>query len=106
LSLQAGKTYTEIGECSYFSKGLGNVPYYDPDNSRCDCTYRSGNSLLLNECKEVSADFAKRGFFVGSAGEPDSEQACGEYSNCMNRMMQIECEAGDCRCGGRCQNQR
>jgi len=43
---------------------------------------------------------------VGSAGEPDSEQACGEYSNCMNRMMQIECEAGDCRCGGRCQNQR
>jgi len=39
-------------------------------------------------------------------GEPDSEQACGEYSNCMNRMMQIECEAGDCRCGGKCQNQR
>lgn len=57
----------------------------------------------------MSADFCEEGFFFflrGSAGEPDSEQACGEYSNCMNRMMQIECEAGDCRCGGRCQNQR
>jgi len=55
----------------------------------------------------VSADFSEEGFFLwGSVGEPDSEQACGEYSNCMNRMMQIECEAGDCRCGGRCQNQR
>ncbi|GAA5930868.1 uncharacterized protein JCM15063_002482 [Sporobolomyces koalae] len=77
---EAGRTFTEILESSYYSRQLGNTPYYDPDAARCDCVYR--------------------------AGEPLDHQACGEYSGCMNRMLQIECEAGDCRCGGRCQNQR
>lgn len=77
---QASETYVEIAESTYFSKQLGNTPYYDPDNARCDCSYKS----------DVSP----------------SHQACGEYSGCMNRMLQMECEAGDCRCGGKCQNQR
>ncbi|GAA6007438.1 hypothetical protein JCM11491_004163 [Sporobolomyces phaffii] len=76
----AARTYTEMATSTYFSKALGDTPYYDPDNARCDCVYRPG--------------------------EPLSEQACGEYSGCMNRMLQMECEAGDCRCGGKCQNQR
>lgn len=39
-------------------------------------------------------------------GFPDNEQACGEDSSCMNRLMQIECVQGDCKCGENCQNQR
>ena len=42
------------------------------------------------------------------ADEPD-ELACDEDSNCTNRMMQIECEIGACRCGDgelKCANQR
>nr|CRX79216.1 hypothetical protein ls5931a1_00049 [Leucosporidium scottii] len=41
-----------------------------------------------------------------STGFPDNEQACGEDSSCMNRLMQIECVQGDCKCGENCQNQR
>lgn len=46
--------------------------------------------------------------FVSSLtiGFPDAEQACGEDSSCMNRLMQIECVQGDCKCGENCQNQR
>ncbi|CAK5271481.1 unnamed protein product [Mycena citricolor] len=32
--------------------------------------------------------------------------ACGPGSNCINRLTQIECLPGDCRCGSHCQNQR
>jgi hypothetical protein len=76
----ASKTYTEIPESLYFSKNLGNLPYYDSNDSRCDCTWRPNEEI--------------------------SKQACGEYSDCMNRMLQMECEKGECRCGGKCQNQR
>ncbi|GAA5862063.1 hypothetical protein JCM3774_006157 [Rhodotorula dairenensis] len=77
---EAARTYTELEFSTYFSKAIGDTPYYDEDASRCECTY--------------SPDW------------PLSEQACGEHSNCMNRLMQIECVRGDCRCGKRCQNQR
>lgn len=40
------------------------------------------------------------------AGHDELEQACGEDSQCMNRLMQIECVKGDCRCQRHCQNQR
>ncbi|GAA6060898.1 hypothetical protein JCM10212_000181 [Sporobolomyces blumeae] len=76
----ASATYTEISDCTYYSQKLGNTPYYDPDSARCDCVYRPGEDMEY--------------------------QACGDLSQCMNRLMQIECEAGDCRCGRKCQNQR
>ncbi|GAA5971312.1 hypothetical protein JCM21900_004498 [Sporobolomyces salmonicolor] len=76
----AGRTYTEIAECTYASKNLGNMAYYDEDATQCECTY--------------------------TAGFPDEEQACGDHSSCVNRLMQIECVKGECRCGRRCQNQR
>ncbi|KWU43791.1 hypothetical protein RHOSPDRAFT_9432, partial [Rhodotorula sp. JG-1b] len=77
---EAARTYEELQFSLYFSKSLGDTPYYDEDASRCECTY--------------NPDW------------PLTEQACGEHSNCMNRLMQIECVQGDCRCGKRCQNQR
>ncbi|GEM11406.1 histone-lysine N-methyltransferase SETD2 [Rhodotorula toruloides] len=69
----AAKTYTELEGCTYYSKALGDVPYYDLDASRCDCSWNT------------------------SSREPDADEACGEHSNCVNRMMQIECLRGDCR---------
>ncbi|KAF9553862.1 SET domain-containing protein [Agrocybe pediades] len=37
----------------------------------------------------------------------DSEDdACGPYSDCINRLTQVECLEGDCRCRSYCQNQR
>ncbi|KDE04152.1 hypothetical protein MVLG_05378 [Microbotryum lychnidis-dioicae p1A1 Lamole] len=77
---QAGRSYTEITDCTYANKSLGNLAYFDEDLTRCECSY--------------------------TAGFPVLEQACGEESQCVNRLMQIECVAGDCRCGQRCQNQR
>ncbi|EEB96531.1 hypothetical protein MPER_04322 [Moniliophthora perniciosa FA553] len=36
----------------------------------------------------------------------DPEVACGHSSDCINRLTQVECLPGDCRCGDYCQNQR
>ncbi|BGP58042.1 hypothetical protein JCM8202_001719 [Rhodotorula sphaerocarpa] len=77
---EAARTYTELEFSNYGSKTLGDVKYFDADEARCDCTY--------------------------TPNWPLSEQACGEHSNCMNRLMQIECLEGDCRCGSHCQNQK
>ncbi|GAA5985214.1 hypothetical protein JCM11641_003634 [Rhodosporidiobolus odoratus] len=76
----AASTYVELPECTYANKKLGDMAYYDEDAQRCDCTYHPT--------------------------EADEEQACGDHSNCMNRLMQIECMKGDCKCGRHCQNQR
>ncbi|BGP51383.1 histone methyltransferase set2 [Rhodotorula kratochvilovae] len=77
---EAGRTYVELDESTYTNKTIGDVRYFDADMARCDC--------------------------VPEPNVPLDEQACGEHSQCMNRLMQIECVRGDCKCGKRCQNQR
>ncbi|GAA5888479.1 hypothetical protein JCM6882_008636 [Rhodosporidiobolus microsporus] len=77
---EAAATYTELPECTYASKKLGDMAYFDEDATRCDCSYDADENL--------------------------EDTACGDHSNCMNRLMQIECVKGDCRCGRYCQNQR
>ncbi|KAI0070968.1 hypothetical protein K474DRAFT_1712871 [Panus rudis PR-1116 ss-1] len=39
-------------------------------------------------------------------GVDDPVDACGDGSDCINRLTQVECMPDDCRCGGYCQNQR
>ncbi|EJD05050.1 uncharacterized protein FOMMEDRAFT_105290 [Fomitiporia mediterranea MF3/22] len=39
-------------------------------------------------------------------GRDAPEMACGYGSDCINRLTQVECEEGDCRCRGYCRNQR
>jgi hypothetical protein len=39
-------------------------------------------------------------------GEDDPSAACGDGSDCINRLTQIECVEGECRCRKWCQNQR
>ncbi|GJN93765.1 hypothetical protein Rhopal_006822-T1 [Rhodotorula paludigena] len=81
---EAGRTYTELDGCIYANKQIGDTAYYDEDAVRCDCTVDPEDRTDV----------------------PEDEQACGDHSQCINRMMQIECVKGDCRCGKRCQNQR
>lgn len=39
-------------------------------------------------------------------GEDESWVACGHGSDCINRLTQVECVVGECRCRKYCQNQR
>lgn len=41
-----------------------------------------------------------------SLGIDDPGQACGEDSDCINRLTQVECLESECRCRHHCQNQR
>ncbi|EAU87663.2 histone-lysine N-methyltransferase [Coprinopsis cinerea okayama7 len=36
----------------------------------------------------------------------NEDNACGPYSDCINRLTQVECLPEDCRCRSHCQNQR
>ncbi|KAF8438434.1 hypothetical protein L210DRAFT_3761363 [Boletus edulis BED1] len=39
-------------------------------------------------------------------GVDDLSDACGQGSDCINRLTQVECLPDDCRCRSHCQNQR
>jgi len=44
--------------------------------------------------------------YVSPTGVDSTDNACGPYSDCINRLTQVECLAEDCRCRSYCQNQR
>ncbi|KAF9451333.1 hypothetical protein P691DRAFT_663480 [Macrolepiota fuliginosa MF-IS2] len=72
-------TFNEISDNNYQYKTLGRSREL-LESMSCDCTYEHG---------------------------VDSEDmACGPYSDCINRLTQVECLPGDCRCRNYCQNQR
>ncbi|KAJ3904103.1 histone-lysine N-methyltransferase [Lentinula edodes] len=73
------KTFTEIPNNCYQYKTLGRVRELE-ESMTCDCTF------------EPEYD--------------NPELACGASSDCINRLTQIECLAGYCRCGEHCLNQR
>jgi hypothetical protein len=76
---QALRTFTELEFSTYANKSIGNLAY-EEGFTACDCRY--------------------------DANGHSSEQSCGDDAQCMNRLMQIECEEGECRCRNNCQNQR
>ncbi|KIM29208.1 hypothetical protein M408DRAFT_328900 [Serendipita vermifera MAFF 305830] len=49
------------------------------DAMACECSYKPGDPL---------------------------DRACGPHSDCINRLTQVECVDGECRCRSFCQNQR
>ncbi|KAJ3572195.1 hypothetical protein NP233_g3246 [Leucocoprinus birnbaumii] len=72
-------SFNEIRDNNYQYKTLGRSREL-LESMTCDCTYEHGI---------------------------DSEDmACGPYSDCINRLTQVECLEGDCRCRNYCQNQR
>lgn len=76
---EAKASFSEISECSYISKHLGDSG--QKETMTCDCT------------EDWDEDQAKN-------------LACGEDSNCINRLTSVECNNRSCTCGKDCQNQR
>lgn len=72
-------TFNEISANNYQNKSLGRSREV-LESMTCDCLYEHG---------------------VDS-----HDKACGPYSDCINRLTQVECLPEDCRCRSYCQNQR
>ncbi|KAF8966903.1 hypothetical protein BDZ97DRAFT_1917169 [Flammula alnicola] len=76
---EALRSFNEIYDNNYQYKTLG-LSREILESMTCDCTYEHG----VDSCDE----------------------ACGPYSDCINRLTQVECLEDDCRCRSYCQNQR
>ena len=76
---EALSTFVNIPECTYLAKHLGRSG--QKETMTCDCP---------EQWDEDSA----------------SNLACGEDSNCINRVTSVECTNKGCLCGKDCQNQR
>jgi histone-lysine N-methyltransferase SETD2 len=77
VTKHAESTFETLLECSYLTKSLGN----------------SGqNEVMTCDCKPS----VKNGI----------NHACGDDSDCINRLTSIECINDRCGCGDDCQNQR
>ncbi|KAI8990416.1 hypothetical protein BD414DRAFT_483561 [Trametes punicea] len=76
---EAMKTFIEIPENHYQYSTLGRSREA-LESMTCDCQYEHGID--------------------------DPSAACGQDSDCINRLTQVECLPEDCRCRSYCQNQR
>ncbi|KDR78396.1 hypothetical protein GALMADRAFT_65042 [Galerina marginata CBS 339.88] len=76
---EAVRSFNEIPDNNYQYKTLGRSREI-LESMTCDCTYEHGVDSL--------------------------DDACGPYSDCINRLTQVECLEDDCRCRSHCQNQR
>lgn len=94
---EATSTFTVMECCTYSNKYLG----YTEHAMECDCSEEWGTLLPIRyhackNCKILTehTDIATQ-----------TNHACGEDSDCINRATKMEC-VGDCACGSACQNQR
>lgn len=76
---QALQTFTAIAECTYLNKTLGRSG--QKETMTCDCVEQWDDASGTN-------------------------LACGDDSNCINRVTSVECDNRLCTCGADCQNQR
>ncbi|KAK0189602.1 SET domain-containing protein [Armillaria mellea] len=76
---EALSSFTEMADNWYQYKSLGHSREL-LESMTCDCTYEHG--------------------------EDSPEDACGQGSDCINRLTQVECLLEDCRCQSYCQNRR
>ncbi|CAK9439679.1 uncharacterized protein LODBEIA_P37790 [Lodderomyces beijingensis] len=80
---EALTTYHDLPACTYQTKTTG-----------CASNRKRGPEFMTCDCEEN--------------WDPDTETnlACGDDSNCINRITSIECVNRHCGCGEDCQNQR
>lgn len=76
---EARSTFQEISGCIYANKQLGHSGQHE--QMTCDCHEEWDQSTQTN-------------------------LACGEHSDCINRATSVECVNKICSCGDDCQNQR
>ncbi|KAI0688016.1 hypothetical protein BC835DRAFT_1285649 [Cytidiella melzeri] len=75
----AMQTFVEIPDNHYQYSTLGRSRE-GGESMTCDCQYEHGVD--------------------------DPDEACGHDSDCINRLTQVECLPGDCKCRSYCRNQR
>ncbi|KAJ3528888.1 hypothetical protein NM688_g7933 [Phlebia brevispora] len=107
----AMKTFIEIEGNHYQYQTLGRSREA-LESMTCDCQYEHGqypsSSSLFRNMRSKMAVLTLDASLgcAGVTGVDDPEDACGHDSDCINRLTQVECMPGDCRCGAYCQNQR
>jgi hypothetical protein len=114
---EAYLSFITLDSNNYQYKTLGLVKSIE-ESYQCDCVYELGGSILPNACARQTAASLKLKdsrtvmdcysncdihIFTGIS---DPTDACGEGSECINRLTQVECEPEECRCRSYCQNQR
>ncbi|WLF79477.1 histone methyltransferase set2 [Lodderomyces elongisporus] len=75
--------YQNLQQCTYMNKGIG-----------CPSNSKRGREYMTCDCEE---DWDS---------STEQNMACGEDSNCINRITSVECINRHCSCGENCQNQR
>ncbi|KAI5966906.1 SET2 [Candida pseudojiufengensis] len=87
---EALSKFEELEACTYKRKDLGSSSKINPNDKKP----KRKTEYITCDCEE----------------EWDSELqknlACGEHSNCINRITSVECTNKHCLCGEDCQNQR
>lgn len=111
------KSFVEMESCTY-ARGLGKSRgQTDGDGMVCECSWRFGKSepsVCWSSQKTGCIDMRKRelifhfpSFLLSSGPDPPTTaEACGEDSDCINRLTQVECLESTCHCTVSCQNQR
>ncbi|ANZ73736.1 BA75_00776T0 [Komagataella pastoris] len=101
------------GQASHFKR---KVQIYDYPADKTDEALTRFKTLFQNSYQNKSLGNAHNGRSTVDGMSCDCEEnwdtvsginnACGEYSECINRLTSIECMSGTCSCGDDCQNQR
>lgn len=107
--------FNEIQDNNYQNKSLGRSREF-LESTTCDCTFEPGSSSFLmklvvsvvRSSHETTSNQHTifRVSYVLPTGVDSEDRACGPYSDCINRLTQVECLPDDCRCRSTCQNQR
>lgn len=91
---EAHLTFTAIKDNLYQNSRVGRSKGYQKEAMTCECPHANG------ACRPLHDDSHRLSLL-----DPD-DLACGEDSDCINRLTQVECRIGDCSCGNHCKNQR
>jgi histone-lysine N-methyltransferase SETD2 len=88
---EATSTFEIIQDCIYAAKWLGSTEHA----MDCDCREEFGNTQPRDQSWQELIPSLENG----------ANHACGEDSDCINRLTKIEC-TGQGTCGQNCQNRR
>ena len=104
-------TFNEISANNYQNKSLGRSREV-LESMTCDCVYEHGqfrtfSVVSAHSIQRISLRAVRRfADTLSLTGVDSHDKACGPYSDCINRLTQVECLPEDCRCRSYCQNQR
>jgi hypothetical protein len=98
---EASQQYQEIKENWYQFQTLGRSRNAE-EGYACDCHYVRGISYFCNDVAVSNSCYS----LLSNLGVTPEYRACGEGSDCINRLTQVECIEGECPSKAHCQNQR